>query len=437
MQLNIRYKEVKVRRPNSGQFKGEEKFTGSVNYSVVGTMDHKEVRLSLGTDEKSAAVRRIRKIESAVADGSASPLWIELSESLPPTTFKFFADRIGYVSQGRKATAKSTWGDLCEVFELDMERKVANKLRGASSEEGIMSESTRSRYRQSVRHFTAFLGDENTPLDIINGGTIEKFKIDRHKKIIALKQSRGGASIALDVAVLHGMFALAISKQMMTRKPIDLSRESKPGKNPKNGARPFTGEELKKLREAAGEDLFMFLLLRWTGLRKSDVLSLKWENVHFERGVNGEIEKMTQKRSKLAIIPLSTELRNALEDLYRDQKRRQDDLVLLNSKDGKPFSDRKRMYERIKAMGARAGVKRVTPHCFRDTFACDMLARGTGIYEVAQMLADTVETVQKHYAQFVPASRDAVQVRMDTGIGIEEQAQIAQQRGKKVVKIRG
>lgn len=75
-------------------------------------------------------------------------------------------------------------------------------------------------------------------------------------------------------------------------------------------------------------------------------------------------------------------------------------------------------------------------HCFRDTFACDMLAKGNGIYEVAQMLADTVETVQKHYAQFVPAARDAAQVKMDTGVGIEEQAKIAAQRGRKVVGIR-
>jgi hypothetical protein len=38
-----------------------------------------------------------------------------------------------------------------------------------------------------------------------------------------------------------------------------------------------------------------------------------------------------------------------------------------------------------------------------------MLARGNGIYEVAQTLADTVETVQGCCAQFVPAARDAVQ----------------------------
>ena len=85
---------------------------------------------------------------------------------------------------------------------------------------------------------------------------------------------------------------------------------------------------------------------------------------------------------------------------------------------------------------ARAGVKG-SAHCFRDTFACDMLARGNGIYEVAQMLADTVETVQRCYAQFVPAARNAVQAKMDTGVGIEEQARIAAQRGNKVVGIRG
>jgi integrase len=394
------------------------------------------IRLSLGTEEKNAAIRRTTKIERACADGPQSPLWPELQESLPPSTFKFFADRIGYApKQVHKATAKPTWGDLCEMNELDMERQIANKARGASSEEGVMSASTRDRYRQSIRHFTAFLADANTPLDDITSATIEKFKVDRHKKITQLKQARGGSSIALDIAVLHRMFNLAVSKQMMERKPIDLSKESKPGKNPKNGARPFTGEELKKLREAAGEDFFMFLLLRWTGLRRSDSMTLRWDEIRFDRGVNGEIEKLTQKRGKVAIIPLSTELREALEQAYRERKPRPDNLVLLNAKDGRPFPDRKRMYERIKAMGVRAGIKRVTPHCFRDTFACDMLARGTSIYDVAKMLADTVDTVEKHYAQFVPAARDAIQVRMDSGIGIEEQTHLAAQRGKKVVSL--
>jgi hypothetical protein len=53
------------------------------------------------------------------------------------------------------------------------------------------------------------------------------------------------------------------------------------------------------------------------------------------------------------------------------------------------------------------------------------------------MLAGTVETVEKSYAQFVPAARDAAQSRMDTGIGIEERGQIAKSRGRKVVNFPG
>jgi integrase len=232
------------------------------------------------------------------------------------------------------------------------------------------------------------------------------------------------------------MFNFAVSKQMMVKKPIDLRNESKPGKNPKNGARPFNAEELTSLRESAGEDMFMVLLLRWTGLRGSDALGLRWENVHFNRGTNGEIEVMTQKRSKLAIIPLSTQLREALEEVHQARKPRKDDRVLYNPETEKPFTSRSRLYERAKALGIRAGVERVTPHCFRDTFACDMLARGEDIYGVAKMLADTVDTVEKHYAQFVLAARDAAQHRMDNGLGIEERGKLAEQRGRKVINFR-
>jgi hypothetical protein len=112
------------------------------------------------------------------------------------------------------------------------------------------------------------------------------------------------------------------------------------------------------------------------------------------------------------------------------------DFVLLNPESGNPLSSRRQLYQHCLALGRLAGVSRATPHCFRDTFACDMLTRGIGIYQVAMMLADTVDTVQKHYAEFIPAARDAVQLQMVNGIGIEERAELAQKRGKKVVGIR-
>jgi integrase len=442
--LKIRHAPVKVRRPNSEQFKGEDKFTGTVTFSVVGSADRQEVRLALGTDSEKTAIRRVEKIKTACAVGPTCPLWAELDDSLPLRTFQFFATLAGYVSPSQQtSSSKPTWTNLAEIFELEMTRLIANKKRGTTREEGIMSESTRDRYRQTIRHFTAFLKNGNIPLDEITATTIELFKVDRVKAIEKLKQGRGGTSVALDVAVLHRLFAFAIKKGLIVQNPIHLENESKPGKNPKNGARPFTADELSKLRVHAqfkdgnekkplkDSDYPMFLLLRWTGLRGSDAIALQWRNVHFDRGANGEIEVLTQKRTKTAIIPLSSELRDTLEHAQR--RNAPDDFVLLNPDTNQPFSSRHRLYDRVMALGDRAGVKRATPHCFRDTFACDMLARGTSIYDVAKMLADTVDTVEKHYASFVQAARDAAQSRMDNGIGIEERAKLARNRGKKVL----
>jgi hypothetical protein len=194
------------------RFAADFAFRGASTASAdSGSIDHQRVRLSLGTEEKNAALRRVAKIERALAEGASSPLWYELSEVLPPKTFQFCADCVGYVGNKSKAAAKSTWQDVCEIFEVEMQRLIDNKVRGASPEEGIMAESTRVRYRQTIQHFGTFLGDTNTPLDSINGSTIAKFKVDRHRQIVQLKQARGGSSIALDVAVLHRIFAFAIS----------------------------------------------------------------------------------------------------------------------------------------------------------------------------------------------------------------------------------
>src|SRR6202161_4119551 len=104
------------------------------------------------------------------------------------------------------------------------------------------------------------------------------FKVFGRKQIVAKTQSRGGSSIALDVAILHRVFAYAVSKGMMAANPINLKHESKPGKNPKNGARAFTANDLAAMRKVAGKDLFAFTVLRWTGLRVSDAVNLTWAN---------------------------------------------------------------------------------------------------------------------------------------------------------------
>src|SRR5262249_15994122 len=99
------------------------------------------------------------------------------------------------------------------------------------------------------------------------------------------------------------------------------------------------------------------------------------------------------------------------------------DHVLVNPVTGTPMT-RPRLYQRIRALGKRAGVPNAHPHRFRDTLAVDMLARGGSPYDAAKMLGDTIDTVEKHYTPFVQELRERVRNILETGTGIEETAKI-------------
>jgi integrase len=72
------------------------------------------------------------------------------------------------------------------------------------------------------------------------------------------------------------------------------------------------------------------------------------------------------------------------------------------------------------ALGRRAGVTNAHPHRFRDTLAVDMLEKGASPYDVAKVLGDTIETVEKHYAPFTKELRDRVRRIMENGEGLEK-----------------
>ncbi len=252
----------------------------------------------------------------------------------------------------------------------------------------------------------------------VNKPLVERFKIWRVECINKWKHSRGATGLALDAAILHRVFSFAVDNEMVVKNPVRL--EGRPGENPKNGAEPFTAAQLSKMREKAGPDLLMFLLLRWTGLRGVDAVKLTWAEVQLDQK---EIERVTQKRRKRVILPLHTELLFALEAEHEKLKPEPSAQVLLNPVTGTPMT-RPRLYTRMLALGKRAGVVGAHPHRFRDTLAVDMLSRGASPYDVAKMLGDTIDTVEKHYTPFVKELRERVRNILETSPGIEESAKM-------------
>ena len=127
--------------------------------------------------------------------------------------------------------------------------------------------------------------------------------------------------------------------------------EGRPGDQPERGAQPFNTKQLTKLRQAVGADSLAFILLRWTGLRGSDAVGLRWEEIDWE---TREINRLTLKRRKRVILPIHQELFFALEIEFSRRNPQPEDRVLQNLSTRKPFT-RPRLHERMLALGRRAG----------------------------------------------------------------------------------
>jgi len=290
-------------------------------------------------------------------------------------------------------------------FETEVRQRIAI---------GKFRETTWARYQQTLKGFGAFLAEQGLQdLAVITRPVVERFKASRIERLCQSRNARGGTSLPLDVAILHRIFAHAVECEMLKRNPVRL--EGRPGEDPERGAQPFTAEQLARLRRAAGPDLLAFLLLRHTGLRGSDAAGLRWEEIDWHAR---EVHRLTQKRRKRVIVPIHQELLFALEAERNRRRPGPDERVLLNPATGKPMT-RPRLYERMLGVGRRAEVPNAHPHRFRDTFAVDLLLKGASPYDVAKLLGDTIETVEKHYAPFVRELRERARRLIESAEGLE------------------
>jgi len=119
-----------------------------------------------------------------------------------------------------------------------------------------------------------------------------------------------------------------------------------------------------------------------TGLRISDIISLKWDHITASSANEFIIRKCLQKGKKEETIPISTET-----------------LAFCGERDsGIVFKGLKRtmIYAPLKNWIESAGIrKHITFHCFRHTNATLLLSSGIEIYTVSKMLShENVKTTQ-------------------------------------------
>ncbi len=140
-------------------------------------------------------------------------------------------------------------------------------------------------------------------------------------------------------------------------------------------------------------DSAMLELIYSSGLRVSELITLKVSDVNFEAGYL----RVTGKGSKERVVPAHPHALESIKNYVQAlrpklMKDRATDYLFLSNR-GKPMS-RQRFWQTLKTYGRAAGVE-LSPHVLRHSFATHMLEGGADLRSLQKMLGHSdISTTQ-------------------------------------------
>jgi integrase len=164
-------------------------------------------------------------------------------------------------------------------------------------------------------------------------------------------------------------------------------------------------EEEERLLSASAVHLKPIIITALnTGMRRGELLSLKWGNVDLENNLI-IITAANNKSKKTKRVPVNSVLSTMLRELkFRNQKK--SEYVFLGD-DDKPVKDIKTAY--LNAC-RRAGIQSLRFHDLRHTAGTRMVESGVGIVAISKILGHaSVELTMKRYLHPEDSLRDAVE----------------------------
>lgn len=168
----------------------------------------------------------------------------------------------------------------------------------------------------------------------------------------------------------------------------------------------FSDTQLEKLLKAIDitraegfRDYVIILTLLDTGLRASELINLKCDNLRLDEGVLSIMGKGGKQR----LVPIGKGVQRLLWKYMERQRPElawpQEDFVFLTH-DGRRLT-RNRLANRISKYGRRAGIAgvRCSPHTFRHTAAVSFLRNGGDVFSLQKMLGHSTLQMTRHYCE--------------------------------------
>jgi len=302
--------------------------------------------------------------------------------------------------------------------------------RGLEPSDGVILFTERllrnDRSREDSKIFVKLLKDFLTYLSIEKGlskNTVESYAIDleRFHDFLSLKDKgfalfsrsdiidfieklRGGgysiSSICRFISSIRGLCRYLIVENVIKEDP---SENLQAPKRWERLPRLLTISEVRSLLEPRGSvnpsesttirDYVMLELLYSSGLRVSELVSLKLEDINLEGG----FLRVLGKGSKERVVPVNTRTMDKLKRYINQQRpetlKKKRSPYLFATRRGGPIT-RQRFWQTIKALGKRRGIE-LSPHTMRHSFATHLLEGGADLRSLQKILGHSdISTTQ-------------------------------------------
>ncbi len=226
--------------------------------------------------------------------------------------------------------------------------------------------------------------------------------------------ARGGGSASSRrkaLVLLHGIFRRARKVWGLPSNPV--AEVEKPPVGRSGGIEVFSPEEVWALVRAAEseQDAAIFLTAAFTGLRRGELLALRWRVVDFAASVirvrasYTEGQLTTPKSGKVRSVPMAPDVAAALAKLgQRRDFVSDEDLVFVGVRGS--YLDGSALRRRYDAAIKRAGLRRLRFHDLRHTFGTRMITNAD-IRRVQEWMGHASIQTTMQYLHYAPRDKDA------------------------------
>ena len=221
-----------------------------------------------------------------------------------------------------------------------------------------------------------------------------------HARSKGEKQISAGTA-HLKYSMLCSVLNDAVRKGYIDKNPTKMVPAVYCPKKPDTERDYLTAEEIRRM--IAAQCMYRqlknaFLFSCFTGLRKSDIMQLRWSEIIKDNG-RLIIYKRIQKTQRWLSIPLSGK---AIEWLPKRNRHANEDGNIFKPMSNSSISDNIRKW----ALAAGIKHKRVSFHTARHTFATLELSLGADLYTVSKLLGHSSITTTQVYAKVVDKQKE-------------------------------